>query len=144
MSLTFRKKLNEIVESDHFGVIQIKTSSFLFHKRFFGISSFFKSLKNGLYSINKIPNRVYFRGLSGVYMSLENESNLEIIILYDPTLTPLNPLQVKSRVVKLLGLGTEVNLGLISEFKSEINRILQVRTETRVFGEYHSVSYMEV
>jgi len=77
-------------------------------------------------------------------MSLENESNLEIIILYDPTLTPLNPLQVKTRVVKLLGLGTEVNLGLISEFKNEINRILQVRTETRVFGEYHSVSNMEV
>lgn len=144
MSLTFRKKLNEIVQSDHFGVIQIKTSPYIFHKRFFGVSSFFKSLKNGLYSINKIPNRVYFRGLSGVYMSLENESNLEIIILYDPTLTPLNPLQVKTRVVKLLGLGTEVNLGLISEFKNEINRILQVRTETRVFGEYHSVSNMEV
>ena len=33
MSLTFRKKLNEIVESDHFGVIQIKTSSFLFHPK---------------------------------------------------------------------------------------------------------------
>ena len=144
MSLTFRKKLNEIVQSDHFGVIQIKTSPYIFHKRFFGVSSFFKSLKNGLYSINKITNRVYFRGLSGVYMSLENDSNLEIIILYDPTLTPLNPLQVKTRVVKLLGLGTEVNLGLISEFKNEINRILQVRTETRVFGEYHSVSNMEV
>ena len=144
MSLTFRKKLNEIVESDHFGVIQIKTSPLIFHKRFFGVSSFFKSLKNGLYSINKIPNRVYFRGLSGVYMSLEMDSNFEIIILYDPTITPLNSLQVKTRVIKLLGLGTEVNLGLISDFKNEIDRILRVKTENRVFGEYYPNSTIEV
>jgi|688.fasta_scaffold110367_3 hypothetical protein len=144
MSLTFRKKLNEIVESDHFGVIQIKTSPVIFHKRFFGVSSFFKSLKNGLYSINKIPNRTYFRGLSGVYMSLEMDSNLEIIILYDLTITPLNSLQVKTRIVKLLGLGTEVNLGLISDFKIHIDRILQVKTENRVFGEYYSNSTLGV
>jgi len=77
-------------------------------------------------------------------MSLENESNLEIIILYDPTLTPLNPLQVKTRVVKLLGLGTEVNLGLISEFKNQIDRISQVKTESRLFGEYCSNSPLNV
>jgi len=91
MSLTFRKKLNEIVESDHFGVIQIKTSPVIFHKRFFGVS-----------------------------------------------------IQVKTRIVKLLGLGTEVNLGLISDFKIQIDRILQVKTENRVFGEYYSNSTLGV
>jgi hypothetical protein len=77
-------------------------------------------------------------------MSLEMDSNLEIIILYDLTITPLNSLQVKTRIVKLLGLGTEVNLGLISDFKIQIDRILQVKTENRVFGEYYSNSTLGV
>jgi hypothetical protein len=77
-------------------------------------------------------------------MSLEMDSNLEIIILYDLTITPLNSLQVKTRIVKLLGLGTEVNLGLISDFKIHIDRILQVKTENRVFGEYYSNSTLGV
>jgi hypothetical protein len=77
-------------------------------------------------------------------MSLEMDSNFEIIILYDPTITPLNSLQVKTRVIKLLGLGTEVNLGLIPDFKNEIDRILRVKTENRVFGEYYPNSTIEV
>lgn len=137
MSLTFRKKLNEILEINNFGVIHIKTSPIIFHKRFLGVSSFFKSLKNGLYSINKVPNRIYFRGLSGVYMSLEMDSHLEIIILYDSNITPLNSLQVKTRVVKLLGLGTEVKLGILGEFKNEIDRIKTIKTETQIFGGYY-------
>ena len=144
MSLTLTKKLNEILETDNFGVIYIKTSPIIFHKRFFGISNFFKSLKNGLYSINKVPNRVYFRGLSGVYMSLESDSNLEIIILYNPQITPLNSLQVKTRVGKLLGFGTEVKLGLLNDFQDQIERISRVKTESRVFGDYYQKSNMEV
>jgi hypothetical protein len=144
MSLTFTKKLNEILESDNFGVIYIKTSPIIFHKRFFGISNFFKTLKNGLYSINKVSNRVYFRGISGIYMSLEMDSNLEIIILYNPQITPLNSLQVKTRVRKLLGLGTEVKLGLINDYQNQIERISKIKTESQVFGDYYQKSNLEV
>lgn len=137
MTLTFEQKLNEILVSNNFGVIQIKTSPAVFRKKYFGVSNFFKSLKNGLYSINKVPNRVYFRGLSGVYFSLEIDSKLEIFILYNHLKTPLNSLQVKTRVVKLLGLGTEVKMGVLSEFKDQIDQILSVKRESRIFGDYY-------
>jgi hypothetical protein len=144
MSLTLTKKLNEILETDKFGVIYIKTSPIIFYKRFFGISNFFKTLKNGLYSINKVPNRIYFRGISGIYMSLEMDSNLEIIILYNPQITPLNSLQVKTRVRKLLVLGTEVKLGLINDYQNQIERISKIKTESQVFGDYYQKSNLEV
>ena len=144
MTLTFEQKLNEILVSNNFGVIQIKTSPVVFRKKYFGVSNFFKSLKNGLYSINKVPNRVYFRGLSGVYMSLEMDSKLEIIILYDHLKTPLNSLQVKTRIVKLLGLGTEVGIGFIGDFRDQIDHLLGVKTESRVFGDYYLESNSKV
>lgn len=137
MSLTFEKKLNEILELENIWVIQIKISPIVFHKKFLGVSSFFKSLKNGLYSINKVPNRVYFRGLSGVYFSLEMNTQLEIFILYNHLKTPLNSLQVKTRVIKLLGLGTEVKMGVLGEFKDRIEQTLGIKTESRMFGDYY-------
>lgn len=137
MSLTFEKKLNEILELENVWVIKIKTSPVVFRKKFFRVSSFFKSLKNGLYSINKVPNRVYFRGLSGVYFSLEMNTELEIYILYNHLKTPLNSLQVKTRVIKLLGMGTEVKMGVLSEFKDQIDQTLGVKTESRIFGDYY-------
>jgi hypothetical protein len=144
MSLTFNKKFTEIVDFDNFGVIHIKTTSHNFRNRFMGISSFFKSLKNGLYSVNKIPNRVYFRGFSGVYLSLEIDSQFEILILYNPLKTPLNSLQVKTRIIKLLGLGTQVNIGVIKDYQEEIDRISRIKTESRVFGDYYSKPNIEV
>jgi hypothetical protein len=136
MSLPLDKKINQIVDIEQFGVIQIKTSPHNFHKRFVSVSNFFKLLKNGLYSINRIPNRVFFKGLSGYYMSLEMGSNIEIIILYNPEITPLNSLQVKTRVIKLIGIGTEVNLGSIKDFQDDIDRISKVKSESRLFGDY--------
>jgi hypothetical protein len=77
-------------------------------------------------------------------MSLESDSNLEIIILYNPQITPLNSLQVKTRVGKLLGFGTEVKLGLLNDFQDQIERISRVKTESRVFGDYYQKSNLEV
>jgi hypothetical protein len=65
------------------------------------------------------------------------DSNIEIIILYNPEITPLNSLQVKTRVIKLIGIGTEVNLGSIKDFQDDIDRISKIKSESRFFGDYY-------
>jgi hypothetical protein len=98
---------------------------------------FFRSLKNGLYTFQGVSNREYFRGISGVYYSLENLDRFEIIIVYDATNKSLNHIQVVTRLRKLLGFDIEVNFGLFEDFESRINEMISVRRKTQTFGDYY-------
>lgn len=140
MSLIQAKSiLDTLKENKNLQVIQIITTNQNFENRFQGsISLFFRSLKNGLYTFQGVSNREYFRGISGVYYSLENLDRFEIIIVYDSTNKSLNPIQVVTRLRKLLGFDIEVNFGLFEDFEPRINEMISVRRKTQSFGDYYS------
>jgi hypothetical protein len=140
MSLVQAKSiLDTLKENKNLQVIQIITTNQNFENRFQGsISLFFRSLKNGLYTFQGVSNREYFRGISGVYYSLENLDRFEIIIVYDSTNKSLNSIQVVTRLRKLLGFDIEVNFGLFEDFESRINEMISVRRKTQTFGDYYS------
>ena len=83
--------LEELQDKNNLQAIQIKTTASEFNLRFnSSVSLFFRSLKNGLYSFQGTSNRAYFKGLSGVYFSESYGEQIEIIILYDSTISVLN------------------------------------------------------
>jgi hypothetical protein len=139
MSLIQAKSiLDTLKENKNLQVIQIITTNQNFENRFQGsISLFFRSLKNGLYTFQGVSNREYFRGLSGVYYSLEELDRFEIIIVYDGTNKSLNQIQVVTRLRKLLGFDIEVNFGLFEDFEPRINEMISVRRKTQTFGDYY-------
>jgi hypothetical protein len=139
MSLIQAKSiLDTLKENKNLQVIQIITTNQNFENRFQGsISLFFRSLKNGLYTFQGVSNREYFRGISGVYYSLENLDRFEIIIVYDGTNKSLNPIQVVTRLRKLLGFDIEVNFGLFEDFEPRISEMISVRRKTQTFGDYY-------
>ena len=139
MSLIQAKSiLDTLKENKNLKVIQIITTNQNFENRFQGsISLFFRSLKNGLYTFQGVSNREYFRGLSGVYYSLEELDRFEIIIVYDATNMSLNPIQVVTRLRKLLGFDIEVNFGLFEDFEPRIDEMISVRRKTQTFGDYY-------
>ena len=139
MSLIQAKSiLDTLKENKNLQVIQIITTNQNFENRFQGsISLFFRSLKNGLYTFQGVSNREYFRGLSGVYYSLEELDRFEIIIVYDATNMSLNPIQVVTRLRKLLGFDIEVNFGLFEDFEPRIDEMISVRRKTQTFGDYY-------
>jgi hypothetical protein len=139
MSLIQAKSiLDTLKENKNLQVIQIITTNQNFENRFQGsISLFFRSLKNGLYTFQGVSNREYFRGLSGVYYSLEELDRFEIIIVYDGTNKSLNQIQVVTRLRKLLGFDIQVNFGLFEDFEPRINEMISVRRKTQTFGDYY-------
>ena len=139
MSLIQAKSiLDTLKENKNLQVIQIITTNQNFENRFQGsISLFFRSLKNGLYTFHGVSNREYFRGISGVYYSLENLDRFEIIIVYDGTNKSLNQIQVVTRLRKLLGFDIQVNFGLFEDFEPRINEMISVRRKTQTFGDYY-------
>jgi len=139
MSLIQAKSiLDTLKENKNLQVIQIITTNQNFENRFQGsISLFFRSLKNGLYTFQGVSNREYFRGISGVYYSLENLDRFEIIIVYDGTNKSLNQIQVVTRLRKLLGFDIQVNFGLFEDFEPRINEMISVRRKTQTFGDYY-------
>ena len=139
MSLIQAKSiLDTLKENKNLQVIQIITTNQNFENRFQGsISLFFRSLKNGLYTFQGVSNREYFRGISGVYYSLEDLDRFEIIIVYDGTNKSLNQIQVVTRLRKLLGFDIEVNFGLFEDFEPRINEMISVRRKIQTFGDYY-------
>ena len=139
MSLIQAKSiLDTLKENKNLQVIQIITTNQNFENRFQGsISLFFRSLKNGLYTFQGVSNREYFRGISGVYYSLEDLDRFEIIIVYDGTNKSLNQIQVVTRLRKLLGFDIQVNFGLFEDFEPRINEMISVRRKTQTFGDYY-------
>lgn len=133
-----RRILTSLIQSNNLEVIHIITDQKNFETKFEGsISLFFRSLKNGLYSINGITNRQFFKGISGVYFSMENEEKMEIIIIYDKSLKTLNQVQVINRIRKLLGYNIEINFGEFSEYELKIRDMIGIRRKTQLFGDYY-------
>lgn len=119
-------------------IIQVITTNQNFEKRFNGsISQFFRSLKNGLYSYQGVSNREYFKGISGVYFSLEDRELFEIIIVNDTSYKTLNKIQVITRLKKLLGFDIQVNLGIFDEYEPRIREMIGIKQRTQTFGDYY-------
>ncbi len=130
--------LNTLKENKNNQVIQVITTNQNFEERFNGsISLFFRSLKNGLYSFNGVSNREYFKGISGVYFSLEEVDKFEIIIVYDTTVKTLNQTQVITRLRKLLGFNIDVKFGLIEDYETRISEMLGIKRRTQSFGDHY-------
>jgi hypothetical protein len=120
-------------------IIQVITTNQNFEKRFNGsISHFFRSLKNGLYSYQGVSNREYFKGISGVYFSLEDRELFEIIIVNDTSYKTLNKIQVITRLKKLLGFDIQVNLGIFDEYEPRIREMIGIKQRTQTFGDYYT------
>ena len=135
-----QRTLIKLKDNQNLEAIQIKTTTENFNKRFDGsISHFFKTLKNGLNSFNGVSNREYFRGISGAYFSLSDSEEFEIIIIYDTSIKKLNPLQVSTRLKKLLGMNIEVSYGTYDDFAPRILYMLGITRKTQTFGEYYSI-----
>jgi hypothetical protein len=134
-----QRTLIKLKDNKNLDAIHIKTTTENFNKRFDGsMSQFFKSLKNGLNSFNGVSNRVYFKGISGAYFSLADSEEFEIIIIYDTTVKKLNPLQVSTRLKKLLGLNIEVSYGTYDDFAPRIFYMFGIIRKSQAFGEYYS------
>ena len=134
-----QRTLIKLKDNNNLDAIHIKTSTENFNKRFDGsISHFFKTLKNGLNSINGVSNRDYFKGISGAYFSLSDSEEFEIIIIYDTSIKKLNPLQVSTRLKKLLGLNIEVCYGTYDDYATRIFYMLGITRKSQTFGEYYS------
>jgi hypothetical protein len=139
MSLLKEQKiLNTLKENKNLKVFQVITSNQNFEKRCDGnVSSLFKSIKNNLNTVHGVSNREYFRGLSGVYYSFEDDDRFEIIIVYDTTIKTLCKIQVVTRLRKLLGFDIEVNFGLLENYEPRIHEIISVNKKTQAFGDYY-------
>ncbi len=134
-----QRTLSKLKDNKNLDAIHIKTTTENFNKRFDGsISQFFKTLKNGLNSLNGVSNRVYFKGISGAYFSLADSEEFEIIIIYDTTFKKLNPLQISTRLKKLLGHNIEIAFGTYSEYAPRIFYMLGITRKSQTFGDYYS------
>lgn len=134
-----QRTLIKLKDNQNLEAIQIKTTTENFNERFDGsISYFFKTLKNGLNSFNGVSNREYFKGISGAYFSLSDSEEFEIIIIYDTSIKKLNPLQVSTRLKKLLGLNIEIAYGTFDDYAPRIFHMLGITRKSQAFGEYYS------
>jgi hypothetical protein len=131
--------LEKIKDKQDLIAVRVKTSTNRFNEKFQGnMSYFFRALKNGLYTLNGISNRVYFQGISGIYYSLLKGEELDIIFLIEPGQNQqLNKLQISTRIKKLLGIDTEVIVGKYGDFESELDKITSIKQKTQVFGDYY-------
>ncbi len=135
------KLLND--NTNQFKVTEIRTSNDNFNKRFDTLSKFWKALKNGGTTIGKITNRDFFRGVSGMYLTLETESELQIIIIYDGSVKELNELQLTLRIKKLLGIEITINNGSFLDYEERIHKMFDTikrNTHAQLFGEYYKKS----
>jgi hypothetical protein len=127
-----------IREKKDLQAVKIETKNTLFNKKFNGsISYFFRCLKNGLYSFNGVSNRDYFKEISGMYFSLEEGEELEIIIVFDEKSKSLNEIQVKTRIKKLLGIESQIQIGSLAQFEERISEMFGIRRKTQSFGDYY-------
>lgn len=128
---------DKIKNNNNLKVVSIKTSSDNFNNRFDSVSNFWKQFKNGLYSISNRTNRELFKGISGVYFSLQLNQEFQILIVYDTSKSILNEIEIKARIKKLIGQNTQINLGVYEEYEQVINEILGVKQKVQPFGDYY-------
>jgi len=117
--------------------IHIKTSSKNFYKRFADVSKFFRTMKNSLHAVGRQTNRVFFKGLSGVYFSETDGTYFEIIIIYDGNINELNRIQLITRLRKLLGFDIQLDFGSFEQFESRISKIVRIQRKVQKFGNWY-------
>jgi hypothetical protein len=139
MPLVKEQRLIDTISSNpHIKAVRIITTSKNFNKRFEGsISLFFRTLKNGLNSLNGVSNRDFFKNLSGCYFSLEESDSFQIIILYDSSITKLNHNQVIVRIKKLLGIDIVIEFGDYKDYADEIKKMVGIVRKTQTFGDFY-------
>ncbi len=117
--------------------IHIKTSYANFNKRFSDVSKFFRTMKNSLHAVGRQTNRVFFKGLSGIYFSETDGTDFEIIIIYDDSINELNRTQVITRLRKLLGFDIKLDLGSFDQFEVRISQMVGVERKVQKFGNWY-------
>jgi hypothetical protein len=133
-----KRYLEHFRNNENIRIISIITTSKNFEKKFdSSISSFWKALKNGLYSFGGRTNRQVMRGLSGVYFSLEMGEEMQIIIVYDASKKALNQLDTSIRLKKLLGLNIQIEYGTFEAFEPAIQNMFGIRRKIQPFGDYY-------
>ena len=139
MPLLKEQRIIENLKSNpNIKAIRIRTTTQNFVTKFKGSTSlFFRTLKNGLNSYSSVSNREYFRNLSGCYFTLESSEQLEMIILYDASVSNLNPLQVKTRIKRMLGLEIEIELGNFETYALRIQQMVSTARKTQTFGDLY-------
>lgn len=123
---------NYLINNSQSDAIYLKIPNSRIQKLFGGNPAhFFRMLKNGLHSLGGVSNRKFYKGLSGIYFSKSKLDTLEMVIIYEGTY----PYQeTKHRIKKLLGIDVELEFGKAETFKSKIEEILQVKTQSQFFG----------
>ena len=124
---------NYLVNNSQSDAIYLKIPNSRIQKLFGGNPAhFFRMLKNGLHSLGGVSNRTFFKGFTGIYFYISNLDTMEMIILYEGTY----PYQeTKYRIKKLLGIDVELEFGKAETFKSKIEEILQLKTQSQFFGD---------
>ncbi len=124
---------NYLINNSQSDAIYLKIPNSRIQKLFEGNPAhFFRMLKNGLHSLGGVSNRTFFKGFTGIYFYISNLDTMEMIILYEGTY----PYQeTKHRIKKLLGIDVELEFGKAEAFKSKIEEILQVKTQSQFFGD---------
>ena len=117
--------------------IHIKTSYANFNKRFSDVSKFFRTMKNSLHSLGRQTNRVFFKGLSGIYFSETDGTDFESIIIYEDSINELNRTQVITRLRKLLGFDIKLDLGSFDKFETKISQMVGVERKVQKFGNWY-------
>ena len=123
---------NYLINNSQSDAIYLKIPNSRIQKLFGGNPAhFFRMLKNGLHSLGGVSNRLFYKGLSGIYFSKSKLDTLEMVIIYEGTYPHQ---ETKHRIKKLLGIDVELEFGKAETFKSKIEEILQVKTHTQFFG----------
>jgi hypothetical protein len=124
---------NYLINNSQSDAIYLKTPNLRIQKLIGGNPShFFRMLKNGLHSLGGVSNRTFFKGFTGIYFYISNLDTMEMIILYEGTY----PYQeTKHRIKKLLGIDVELEFGKAETFKSKIEEIVQLKTQSQFFGD---------
>ena len=123
---------NYLINNRQSDAIYLKIPNSRIQKLFGGNPAhFFRMLKNGLHSFGGVSNRLFYKGLSGIYFSKSKLDTLEMVIIYEGTYPHQ---ETKHRIKKLLGIDVELEFGKAETFKSKIEEILQVKTHTQFFG----------
>jgi hypothetical protein len=124
---------NYLINNSQSDAIYLKIPNSRIQKLFGGNPAhFFRRLKNGLHSLGGVSNRTFFKGFTGIYFYISNLDTMEMIILYEGTY----PYQeTKHRIKKLLGIDVELEFGKAETFKSKIEEIVQLKTQSQFFGD---------
>jgi hypothetical protein len=138
MALMQSQSIIETLQSkNNLQAIHIKTSYANFNKRFSDVSKFFRTMKNSLHAVGRQTNRVFFKGLSGIYFSETDGTDFEIIIIYDDSINELNRTQVITRLRKLLGFDIKLDLGSFDQFEVRISQMVGVERKVQKFGNWY-------